>query len=249
MNLKCNAIFANQTNETSFMSKIEDGNSIKMLSTETTGVGINRNIGIMLSTADICILSDDDMIYNDDYLNIIEEAFSLISKADIIIFNIDTIGSSNRKRRTNKKIKKINNLNFMNYGAARIAFKRNAIINNNIFFSMLFGGGTKYSSGEDSLFLADALKKKLKIYAYPKEIAKVNQLESSWFKGYDKKFYYDKGALIGQLHPFTKYFFLLIYFPLRFKSNLKYKNKVKYLVAGMKQYKNNLSYKEWENQR
>lgn len=245
MNLKCDAIFANQSNKTDYIYKNNGKYEIKMLSTETVGVGINRNLGIMLSSADICILSDDDMIYTDDYVSTILTAFNKLKSADIIIFNLKTVGNDKIRRRINKRIKRVNVLNFMNYGAARIAFKRDSIINNNIWFTTKFGGGATYSSGEDTMFLADALKKGLKIYTYPVEIAIVNQEKSSWFNGYDKKFYYDKGALISQIHPLTKYFFFFIYFPFRFKSKLNYKIKVKCLIGGMKGYKNSLSYENW----
>ena len=36
-----------------------------------------------------------------------------------------------------------------------------------ITFSLLFGGGAKYSNGEDSLFLKDCLKYGLVVYAVP----------------------------------------------------------------------------------
>ena len=57
-----------------------------------------------------------------------------------------------------------------------------------------------YSAGEDSLFISDLLKHKLKIYAYPEKIATVRQFESSWFKCYTKKYFYDKGALFYALN-------------------------------------------------
>lgn len=247
MNLKCDAVIANQTDEVNLAVKKVKGNEVKILSTNTTGVGANRNLGIMLSSADLCILSDDDMEYKSDYLEIIKSAFTKLKKADIIIFNIKTTGNSTIKRRINHRIKRINYLNFMNYGAARIVFKRNSVIKNNIWFSELFGGGSIYSSGEDTLFLADALRKRLKIYAFPAEIATVNQQKSTWFCGYNEKYFYDKGALIGQVFPGLKYLFIFLYYPCRFKSNIHYTAKVRCLYWGMRNYKNGITYEMWKN--
>lgn len=245
MNLDCDAVIANQYNVLEYKEKIINGSNIKMVTTNTIGVGKNRNIGLIYSSGDICILSDDDMVYNENYIKIIKEAFKKLPDADIIIFNIKTIGNESIKRRTNTKIKKINKMNFMNYGAARIAFKRSSVINNNIWFSTKFGGGAMFSSGEDTLFLLDAIKTGLKIYTYPKEIAKVDQSTSSWFLGYNEKFFYDKGALIGQIYPILKYLFIFIYFPLKFESNLSFKRKIQCLLNGMKNYKKNISYDDW----
>ena len=75
---------------------------------------------------------------------------------------------------------------------------------------MLFGGGAKYSSGEDSLFIREALRKGLKMYYCPVTIAKVKQEESSWFKGYNDKLFIDKGILIANAFPVLKH--ILIYY-------------------------------------
>ena len=238
LNLKTSAIIANQNGKNEFSEKINNNNIIKIISTDTKGVGKNRNLALVFANSDICILSDDDMKYEDNYLDIVQEAFNLLPNADVIIFNIKTVGDSNNlvHRRINEKIKKINSLNFMNYGAARIAFKLKSIRNKNIWFSTMFGGGSKYSSGEDTLFLADCIRKKLKVYAYPKYIATVEQGTSTWFNGYNEKFFYDKGALLSQIKPKTKYLFTLFYFPFRFKCGLSYLKKVQLMCAGIREY-------------
>lgn len=67
-------------------------------------------------------------------------------------------------------------------------------------FSLLFGGGAKYSNGEDSLFLKDCLKYGLKVYAVPIEIGAERERESTWFKGYTDKFFIDRGVLYHFLY-------------------------------------------------
>lgn len=210
MNLKCDAIFANQHNRYDFKDELHLKNRVRMITTADRGVGKNRNQALMMSEAEICILADDDMIYENDYLETVEYAFNKLPMADIIIFNIDTIGKETRKRREICKIKRIHKFNCLNYGAARIAFRRESILKKNIWFSMLYGGGAKYSSGEDSLFLIEALKKGCKIYAYPKKIADVKQEESTWFNGYNDKLFLDKGVWIANAFPKLKY--ILIYY-------------------------------------
>jgi glycosyltransferase involved in cell wall biosynthesis len=248
MNIKTNAVFANQSIEYSYEENIIENRHVKMITTNSKGVGKNRNQALLHSTADICLLSDDDMLYVDNYSEIVEQAFNELPEADIIIFNIDTIGKE-VKRRMNRSIRKVNILNFQNYGAARIAFRRKAILRKNIWFSLLFGGGTIYSSGEDTLFLREALRKGLKVYTYPKTIGTVNQEESSWFTGYNEKFYFDKGVLLSAIFPLLKYPIGLIYFPWRFKNQAELSiNKIRYcILSGMKAYSKGLNYDNWKN--
>ena len=106
-------------------------------------------------------------------------------------------------RRTNKKIKRLRFYNVFNYGAARISAKRISLLRENITFHQCFGGGTIYSSGEDTLFLFDMLKRGLKLYVYPVCIASVDQTQSSWFQGYNKKYLYDKGAVFSVISKKT----------------------------------------------
>jgi hypothetical protein len=84
----------------------------------------------------------------------------------------------------------------MRYGAARIAVRLSSIRNAGIFFNLNFGGGTIHSHGEDVLFLKDCLKHGLKIYAVPYSIAElIENRDSTWFEGYNKKFFRDHAAL------------------------------------------------------
>ena len=53
----------------------------------------------------------------------------------------------------------------------------------------------------------ECLKKGLKIYTYPAEIAVLEETESTWFSGYTEKYFYDKGYLYANLN--RKFAFIL----------------------------------------
>ena len=67
-------------------------------------------------------------------------------------------------------------------------------------FSLLFGGGAKYSAGEDSLFLKQFMDKGYKVYASPVTIGREREEDSTWFSGYHEKFFYDRGVLYRFLY-------------------------------------------------
>lgn len=178
MNLKCDAIVINQNSKLSNNEFQLNNCNIKIYNDFGKGLSRSRNLAILYSNADYCVLCDDDVIYEDDYSIKILTAFKKIPDADIIIFNTNSVNNDRKKEYKIKKIRKSPKYKY--YGSVRIAFKRKSIIKNNIWFNLLFGSGSKYSAGEESLFLKEARAKKLKIYEYPATIATVDYSESSW---------------------------------------------------------------------
>lgn len=211
MNLQTDAILANQCDEYSYKTYTEaDGSKVELISTADRGVGKNRNKALMNASGKILMCSDQDMVYVDGYAKIVENAFASCPKADIIIFNLEYLNRFTPARKEDKKFKKVHLWNCMRYGTARVAMRKGAIDKACLSFSALYGGGAKYSSGEDSLFIRDAFRKGLKMYASPIVIAQVKQAESSWFHGYTDKFFIDKGILIANAFPMMKH--ILVYY-------------------------------------
>lgn len=238
MNLHSNAIIINQSNKVEYKEKKNGNNIIKMYTFNERGVGLSRNNALFRASGDIIVFSDDDMIYNEEYEKIIKEQFKFYKDADMILFNVP---STNQKRPTAKitKNKRVNILNCMKFGAVNIAVRRNFVINNNISFSLLFGGGAKYSSGEDSLFIHDVLKNGGKVYTCTKEIGKVFQNASSWFKGFDEKYFHDKGVFYYCMSK-KFYLFWCLQFIIRHKKickNVGVINSFRLMLNGVKEIK------------
>lgn len=191
MNLSTGAIIGNQTSFNSIETVIKNEQKFMFLNFNEKGVGLNRNNALMRADADIVLFADDDEEMYDNYEEIINKAFESIEDADVLIFNVDGIPNGN-----NDKILKVNVLNFMKYGAVRIAARTRRLHEMGILFNTSFGGGCKYCHGEDTLFLSECLRKGLKIYKYPETIAKLcNNRESTWFKGYNDQYFRDTGKL------------------------------------------------------
>lgn len=242
MNIKSNVIIANQAFTNNVIEFTNAEHEITMITTNLRGVGKNRNIGLFFSKADICILADDDEVLENDYLERVTQAFLNNPNVDIFIFNVE---SENNLFRVNTKIKKVKIYNLLNYGAVRIAFRREAIIKSNITFSLIFGGGTYFGSGEDTLFLLDAYRSNLNIYTHPYKIARLNNEESSWFSGYNEHYFYDKGKLLRCGFQYFTRIIIIIYWlkSLGYSSISNYKT-LKMLWVGSKR-KNMFTYDEY----
>jgi glycosyltransferase involved in cell wall biosynthesis len=248
MNIQANVIFANQDDRYEYVEEIVDGNLVKMVTTPHRGVGRNRNMSLLFSTADILLFSDDDMVYAKGYEACIIEAFDRHPDADIIIFNIEYAqeGSGNR---TNLKSKRACLLNVLNYAMPRIAVRKTSLEKSNIWITSLFGGGSKYCNGEDNLFLVTALKKGLRIYTDPYCIGNEKIRVSSWFTGFNKKFFFDNGAFLEAAFPFLKHLFVW-YFAFKFskKTELSVWDIWRLYYKGMSGFRKGISYDEWEKE-
>ena len=232
MNIKTDAIIINQTDKVGYDEIIKGDNQIKWFDFDERGVGLSRNNSLMRATADICLFADDDVVYDDDYEEKIISTFKKNPKADVIIFNVPS-SNEDRKGKNIRREKRLRFYNVMRYGTFRIAVRTEKIKEANIYFSLLFGGGAKYSCGEDTLFLIDSLKAGLKIYSSPLEIGTVSHEESTWFKGYTDKFFIDKGVLFNHISPrFQKVLcFQLLYRKRKeFLKNRKFWNTYKKMI-------------------
>jgi len=208
MNVQNDAIIINQTDNHAFQEFTHLGHQVSEYRFKEKGVGLSRNSALMRSTADICLISDDDMVYVDNYKEIIQKGYEKYPDADMILFNIrihNKTGIYEKSDYTGK----IHYLNSLKYGTPTFTFKRQVVKKNQISFSLLFGGGARYGNGEDNLFLWDCLKAGMKVYAVGDVIADVYNDTSSWFTGYNEKYFKDRGALFEALS--SKYSSFLIY--------------------------------------
>lgn len=193
MNIRSDVIVGNQCDRNSVETFEYNGHSAVYLNFAERGVGLNRNNALMRADADICLFADDDMVYLDDYVQTVQKAFEEIPDADVIVFNLQEETPS--RYVIPRKIK-VNYLNYLRYGTARVAFRLSSAKRNAIYFNQCFGGGTEHCHGEDNLFLTACLDKGLKVYAVPAYIAKLTEIrQSTWNNGYGEKYLSDQGAL------------------------------------------------------
>lgn len=194
MNIQSDAIICNQCDKTEFTEFEYKGYNIKWLSFAERGVGLNRNNGLMRATADIVLFADDDVVYNDGYAKTIEDYYAENPQADVVIFNMNVTRGESKKVLVAKE-GRVFKKGVTKYGTFCVSAKREKLHFHNIAFHLQFGGGTRYSCGEDTLFLQECCKKKLKIYTTKQFIGTVDHGPSTWFYGYTDKYFFDKGVV------------------------------------------------------
>lgn len=239
MNIKTDIIIGNQCNINNDAILEHNGNRVKVLSRSERGVGKNRNTALLNSDADIVIFADNDIRYYDGYKEKIENFYSKNPQADIVVFNFRRKRGDQPFRDVVTKTGKAKLKDLTKIGTWAITAKRRKIIDNKITFSLQFGGGAKYSCGEDSLFLSDCYKKGLNIYLCAETLGEVIHRESTWFNGITEKYVYDKGALFKAMKP-KLYLPVIIYHTLKHRERYKefgsIRKVIKTMLKGAKEY-------------
>ncbi|WP_196607057.1 hypothetical protein [Pectinatus frisingensis] len=241
LNIKTDAIIINQTSYNSYEEKYRCNgrNFIKCYSFKEHGIGISRNNALLRAQSDICVIADDDVRYVDNYEKIIIEAYNNYADADMIVFNVPSL-NINRTDYFIRENGRVHLYNCLRYGAFRFTFRTTSIKKANIFFSLLFGGGSKYGSGEDSLFILECVRRGLKVYCNKNVIGTVRQNKSTWFEGYNKKYIFDKGALVeagfGGMMRYIVFLYML--YKLHKQTKFEYKKIWELLLAGGNDFRN-----------
>ena len=244
MNIHSDVIFANQCDRTCYEEYDFEGHTARMISTQTRGVGINRNLALTYAKGDILLFADDDVKYVDDLEEIVLREFDAHPDADVFIFHLET--DSARKQIRYEKTRKHGRFERMPWGGCRIAVRLSSVRKANVWFTTLFGGGCVFPSGEDSMWLLDAKRKGLKFYVSKETIGTVSFEESTWFTGVDEKFYFGKGAMYAAVHQRT-FFLWMLYFLWRSRKmgKLSVADKMKWMKKGRCGYKMMKPYQEF----
>ena len=217
MNVSTDCVVVNQCGKVGYFEFKHRQHFVKWINSNQVGLSKSRNLALSYSSADICVISDDDEVFYDGFSEKLLYFYKKHPKTSLITFNIDSIGIL-RKRFFIKKEKKLHFFNIYRYGSARISFKREFVLRNSVFFNITIGAGTeRIPSGEDNLFVKECLKHGARPRGAPISVAKIDDSNSGWFSGFDENYFVHRGELMKMLHPIA-YPFMDFQYLLRHKS-------------------------------
>ena len=88
MNLSSDAVIINQCDSLGYEERKKAEGRIRFYSFPERGIGRSRNEAILRAQGDICLFSDEDIVYEPGYAEKIVKEFERNSKAHMILFNI-----------------------------------------------------------------------------------------------------------------------------------------------------------------
>lgn len=127
MNLSSDAIIIDQCERDGEEEFTYHKHRIRCFHYAERGVGKSRNHAIEKADRDICLFSDEDIVYRDGYAEKIAGAFEKNPKADMIVFNVDV--AEDRRTYLITEEKKVHFYNCGRYGAVSFAIRTDALKN------------------------------------------------------------------------------------------------------------------------
>lgn len=181
-------VIINQCDEENYKEENICNALIRTFSVTDRGLTKSRNLAISKSQADICIICDDDEIFNEGYEKAVSSAYDALPDADIIIFDM-----VDRPLKWGSSIKRLGYIDLMSVSSWQITFRREKLLASGVLFDENMGAGSGNGAEEEFRFLTQCRKAKLRIYHYPFRLASVAQTQSTWFKGFDEEFFVNRG--------------------------------------------------------
>ena len=199
MHLETDAVVVNQCDTEGDKTFSVCGNTVRQIDMRERGVGLSRNTCIESApSCDVFLFTDEDIVYDEGYAGLIEAGYNAHPEADALLFNVRVCEA--RRTYWNEDYRRVRFYNYGRYPAYSISIRADRLKASGVRFPLEFGGGAEYINGEDSVFLHDLLKAGIRIYRTPVCIGEETERESTWFKGYDERFFISRGALYVRLY-------------------------------------------------
>ncbi len=230
-------IVINQCDSKGDENLIDSGRSIRFVSVPDRGLSKSRNLAVSLADGGICLYCDNDVKYHEDYQEKVLGAYRRHPEADIIVF---FIRRPERQAPVARGDVPLTYLRSMKIFSPEISFKKESLERAGLKMDEEFGAGARYGMGEENIFLFDAIRKGLKVWYVGEEIASLKPQESTWFKGYDKEFFMNRGAGYYRMSK-TAFPILALQFAVRKRSlytpdGTGFTRALKYMFEGKNEY-------------
>ncbi len=199
MGLATDALIANQGDRCADEETLIGGHRVRMVSTKTRGLAVNRNIALMHARGDLLLFADDDQVFEEGYEKTVLDTFAACPEANAVKFYCAS-ENPDRAMPNVESFRPARLGDVMAGGVHALAVRRSLIEKYSLLFPIGLGAGTYYNCGEDSVFLKEMIDRRLGLYVSPVRLASVRQSESSWFTGYDEKYFITRGYLYGRLY-------------------------------------------------
>lgn len=182
--------------------------NVRILNSFDVGLSKSRNLAIDNSIGKILVIADDDVIYQNNFIEKIIEAHNKFNRSTIVNFcAINENGACLKKYPTVSK-QQLNSLEILNVSSIEMTINKEKLDLTGIRFDENFGLGSSFEMGEEAVFLFDLKHKNQQISFVDQVIVKHHGLTTSSKIDISHK-YYIYGAIVRRV-LLTNYVFWLV---------------------------------------
>lgn len=223
------------------INQLQNGQSAKcngenIIHCHEKGLSKSRNLALQKALGEICLIADDDVSYIESVETIVLDAFEKNPSADVITFLTRTPQGDLLKPDNSKK-KWHTRRSVMRVISYEIAFRTQAIRNANLYFDEQFGLGAQFPTGEENIFLIDAIRSDLKVLHVPIPIVTHPRYSSGGdFSNLD--LIRAKGAMFFRMFRFNAYWISALFAYRKYHmSNMSHRKFYRLMCDGISAYK------------
>lgn len=213
-----------------------DTKKVKYIFLYQKGLSLSRNTALQHARGNYFWICDDDVIPRPDFYETILSVGAVNKNVDIYTFRIATNeGKLFKKYPADNSTYSKNSI--AKVSSVELVLRKGWWEDNKVYFDTNFGLGSIFETGEEFIFLSDALLKKARIKHAGKVIAMHPSLSSG--RAYSEVLVKAKGAMIARVYR-RKYVFINFAFALKkyreYKDQITFFQFLKYLHNGSRQY-------------
>lgn len=210
-------------NQTQSGKKIEsEYSNVRIVNSFEKGLSKSRNLALENALGKILVIADDDVLYQEGFINKIVNAYNKFPDAASIKFCAVKAGGNLTKKYPDHSKKSLNVFDILNTRSIEMTLNRIILDKTRIRFDENFGLGGIFEMGEEAIFLLNLKSKKEQLVFEPEVIVQHKEPTSSEKKSIEEK-YYIQGALFTRIFKsnyiywiFVKFFFDLKQHKLKF---------------------------------
>lgn len=188
-----------QTKEYSNIPQTLKRGDVQIYILKGIGLSRNRNNALKHATSDICMIADDDVVYDLEGIQTVCEYYEQHPNVDIVTYKFSS--KSNDKKHPNFSFDLRKSPKGFSISSIEISFRREKV-QGQIAFNELMGLGSPYSgAGEDDLFILDCLCSKLRCQYIPVNVLYHEHESTGRSQGGNPKVIFSRGILTRIYHP------------------------------------------------
>ena len=191
-----NIVVINQTSAENMLSS--EYPNVRVINSLEKGLSKSRNLALKSATAKLCVITDDDVVFANGFLESILIAFNENSSAALIAFRAEKSDGMLYKKYPNQRIAVKNLIQRLNIMSIEMVLNRDLLQRSNITFNTNFGLGAHFLMGEEAIFINDIDKKTLLMIMEPQVIVRHNNIDTHARVSIKEK-YYVQGALFTNI--------------------------------------------------
>lgn len=178
-------IVVNQTTEAKIITS--ELKNVTVINSLERGSPTSRNLAIRTATADVCLMSDDDIVYQSNLKQTVIDAYQENPNADMISF--EALNEDGQPYTYYYDVKTHHKKSLKKIYTWVISFKRESFKQHQVYFNHYFGVGSVFKGATEYVFLRTAYDKGLTMIHEQTKIVTHPNISSGVLMGGDNSFF------------------------------------------------------------